>query len=162
MQLTVIQRLSGNVQRRGGGVKSAIGAPLLLHQQVSLIDNVLDLAVQLSLPEVDIVQPLGQTLRGQRLSAIGGGLGLLGHAVRLPAILLGQIAIRERLIIFGIVAVVPLLRVVFVDAEAHGGLALIGAHIHAHNRIELGLVIVDRLIGAVAWIVAGKVGFIGR
>lgn len=64
------------------------------------------------------------------------------------------------MVVFGIIAVMPLLWTVFVDAEANSGLALVWSCVDGDHGIKLGLLIIDRLVGGIAWIVAGEVRLI--
>ena len=86
MRLAAAQRLGGDVEGRQSRVERATRAPLLLLQPLRLVDDVLDLALQLALPEVDVVEPLLQPLGAQRLRPVRVVLRLLGDAVRLPPV----------------------------------------------------------------------------
>ena len=97
MRLAGVQSLAGDLQRGRGGVEGSLRAPLLLHEPIGLGDQVLELAVELDLPEVDVVQPLADVLAAQRLGLLRARIGLANHTVRLPAILLAHVPVRERL-----------------------------------------------------------------
>jgi len=58
--------------------------------------------------------------------------------------------------------VVPLAGAVLADAEADGGLALLVSRAHAEHGVEVGALVVQRLVAGVAGVVAGKVGLVGR
>jgi hypothetical protein len=81
---------------------------------------------------------------------------------KLAPVLLGEIAVGKGLVVFGVVAVVPLAGAVLAEAEAGGGLALLVSRAHAEHGVEVGALVVQRLVAGVAGVVAGKVGGVGR
>uniref|UniRef100_A0A7M4F9K1 Uncharacterized protein n=1 Tax=Crocodylus porosus TaxID=8502 RepID=A0A7M4F9K1_CROPO len=119
--LPTLQVVGGDGVGHLGGVERPLQPHLLRGQQLGLGRQVLDLLLQLRLPEVQVLQALAHQGGGLLLRALGqrgrGG----GQAPGLAAAALRAVAVGEGVVVLRIVALVPLLGQVLGRAEAGRG-----------------------------------------
>uniref|UniRef100_A0A6I8N1D8 Uncharacterized protein n=1 Tax=Ornithorhynchus anatinus TaxID=9258 RepID=A0A6I8N1D8_ORNAN len=121
--LPALQVVHGDGEGQLQGVQSLLQAQLLGQEQVRLARELLDLPLQLRLPEVQVLEPLAQLLGGVGLGALGPRFGLGGQLPGLPAGALQAVAVGEGLVVPGVVVLVPLVGEVAGAAEAGRGQA---------------------------------------
>uniref|UniRef100_A0A8B9QA90 Uncharacterized protein n=1 Tax=Apteryx owenii TaxID=8824 RepID=A0A8B9QA90_APTOW len=132
--LPTLQVIGGDGAGHLGGVERPFQPHLLGRQQPGLGDELLDLLLELGLPEVNVLEALAQGGRGLLLGALGRGGGALGQAVGLEPAALGLVAVDGGLVGLAVAVLVPLLRQVLGGAEAGRGQAAggVGPRVERH------------------------------
>uniref|UniRef100_A0A8C7K314 Uncharacterized protein n=1 Tax=Oncorhynchus kisutch TaxID=8019 RepID=A0A8C7K314_ONCKI len=90
--------IRGDGERDLGGVQRLQQPPLLLQEEVCLGHQLLDVPLQLRLPEVDMLQSLSQVPRPLSLGAQSPGLGFLIQCFGLMANPLGVVSVSSGLV----------------------------------------------------------------
>uniref|UniRef100_A0A8B9U4P9 Uncharacterized protein n=1 Tax=Anas zonorhyncha TaxID=75864 RepID=A0A8B9U4P9_9AVES len=121
--LPTLQIIGGDAVGHLGGVERPFQPQLLGCQQPGLRIQVLDLLLELTLPEVNVLQPLAQGGCGILLGALSGGSGALAQLLGLIPVALGLLAAGEGPVVLAVVALVPLGGQVLGAAEAGRGQA---------------------------------------
>uniref|UniRef100_A0A674JDX2 Uncharacterized protein n=1 Tax=Terrapene triunguis TaxID=2587831 RepID=A0A674JDX2_9SAUR len=133
--LAALQVVGGDGVGHLGGVQRPLQPHFLGRQQVGLGRQVLDLSLELGLPEVRVLEALAQLGGGVLLGALGQGGGVGGQALGLVAAALGAVAVGEGLVVLGVVVLVPLLGQVLGGAEAGRGQAARGVRPRVQRRL---------------------------
>uniref|UniRef100_A0A452J6S2 Uncharacterized protein n=1 Tax=Gopherus agassizii TaxID=38772 RepID=A0A452J6S2_9SAUR len=133
--LAALQVVGGDGVGHLGGVQRPLQPHFLGRQQVGLGRQVLDLPLELGLPEVRVLEALAQLGGGVLLGALGQGGGVGGQALGLVAAALGAVAVGEGLVVLGVVVLVPLLGQVLGGAEAGRGQAARGVRPRVQRRL---------------------------
>uniref|UniRef100_A0A8C0QQS3 Uncharacterized protein n=1 Tax=Chelonoidis abingdonii TaxID=106734 RepID=A0A8C0QQS3_CHEAB len=133
--LAALQVVGGDGVGHLGGVQCPFQPHFLGRQQVGLGRQVLDLPLELGLPEVRVLEALAQLGGGVLLGALGQGGGVGGQALGLVAAALGAVAVGEGLVVLGVVVLVPLLGQVLGGAEAGRGQAARGVRPRVQRRL---------------------------
>uniref|UniRef100_A0A8B9E406 Uncharacterized protein n=1 Tax=Anser cygnoides TaxID=8845 RepID=A0A8B9E406_ANSCY len=120
--LPTLQVIGGNAVGHLGGVERPFQPHLLGCQQAGLRVQVLDLLLELALPEVNVLQ--------------AGGSGALAQLLGLVPVALGLLAAGEGPVVLGVVALVPLGGQVLGSAEAGRGQAAGGVGPGFKRRLE--------------------------
>ena len=121
--LPTLQVISGNGIGHLGGIERPFQPQFLGCQQARLGIEVLDLLLELGLPEVYVLQALAQGGHGVLLGALGSGSGMFGQLLGLGPAALGLLAAGEGLVVQLRVALVPLGGQVLGGTEAGRGQA---------------------------------------
>uniref|UniRef100_A0A8C0K6C0 Uncharacterized protein n=1 Tax=Canis lupus dingo TaxID=286419 RepID=A0A8C0K6C0_CANLU len=138
--LTALQVVGGDGEGHGGGIQGARQPLLLGQQQVALRAQFSNLALQLRLPAVRVLQPRARLPGGVLLRAPGQRLGLGRQLMALVAPPLRLVAVRKGLVVAGVAVLGPLVCQVLGRAEAGSGQARgrAGAHVPGHVVHFLG------------------------
>uniref|UniRef100_A0A8C3GRA7 Uncharacterized protein n=1 Tax=Cairina moschata TaxID=8855 RepID=A0A8C3GRA7_CAIMO len=121
--LPTLQVIGGDAVGHLGGVERPFQPQLLGCQQPGLRIQVLDLLLELALPEVNVLQPLAQGGCGVLLGTLSSGSGALAQLLGLIPVALGLLAAGEGPVVLAVVALVPLGGQVLGAAEAGRGQA---------------------------------------
>uniref|UniRef100_A0A803TK65 Uncharacterized protein n=1 Tax=Anolis carolinensis TaxID=28377 RepID=A0A803TK65_ANOCA len=133
--LAALQVVHGQAVEHLGGVQGPLQPPLLACLQIRLGHQVLDLPLQLRLPEVDVLEALAHFGRGVLLGPLGQlarvgrqALGLLPHPLRV-------VPVGKGLVVARVVVLVPFLQQVLGRAEARRGQTRGGVQAGVEGRL---------------------------
>uniref|UniRef100_A0A672UZQ4 Tektin n=1 Tax=Strigops habroptila TaxID=2489341 RepID=A0A672UZQ4_STRHB len=121
--LPTLQVISGNSIGHCGGIKRPFQPQLLGCQEAGLGIQVLNLLLELGLPEVYVLQALAQSGCGVLLGTLGSGSGMSRQLLGLGPVALALLAAAEGLVVQIRVALVPLVRQVLGSTETGRGQA---------------------------------------
>uniref|UniRef100_A0A8C5RLX8 Uncharacterized protein n=1 Tax=Laticauda laticaudata TaxID=8630 RepID=A0A8C5RLX8_LATLA len=119
--LPALQVVHGNAVGDLHGIDGSLQPQFLSRQLVSLSHQVLNLPLELRLPEVDVLKPLAHLSRGVLLGALGQFCRVIGQVLGLMAAALRVVAVGKGLVVSDVVVLLPFFGQELGGAEAGRG-----------------------------------------